>query len=337
MRTTLYLATARGLTVVTRAGENWRGEVCLDEMQIQCVAVDPDRNGIAYCGTFGNGMFRTTDGGRTWSALSSFKEPNVMALASIHDGTVYAGTELSAMYRSNDYGETWYPLHTLMTLPSAKTWSFPPRPETHHVQSILPDLARRGRLHVAIEAGALVHSDDDGATWCDRVSSSPKDTHSLAVHPQDPTRLHSAAGDGYFESVDDGDSWRRMTDGLEHQYCWSIAVSSADPNTLLLTASASAYGAHYKESARSFVYRRSGDDAWQQICDGLPSPQGSRIAVVAASHLEPGIFYCSTEGGVYRSKDNGVRWRELKVQWKSSTLTEHAMDMAIAGSGTSVD
>jgi hypothetical protein len=128
-----------------------------------------------------------------------------------------------------------------------------------------------------------------------------------------------------------------VTDGLEYQYCWSIAVSSADPNTLLLTASHSAYGAHYKESARSFVYRRSGDDAWQQICDGLPTPQGSRIGVVAASHLEPGIFYCSTEGGVYRSKDNGVRWQELKVQWKSSTLTEHAIDMAIAESGTSVD
>src|SRR6202046_683264 len=315
MRTTLYLATARGLTVVTGAEENWRGEVCLDEMQIQCVAVDPDRNRIAYCGTFGNGMFRTTDGGSTWSALSGFKEPNVMAPASAHRGPLLAGTELSAIYRSIDYGETWYPLHTLMTLPSAKTWSFPPRPETHHVQSILPDLARPLRLHVAIEAGALVRSDDDGATWCDRVSSSPKDTHSLAVHPQDPTRLHSAAGDGYFESVDDGDSWRRITDGLEDQYCWSVAVSFRDPTTLLLTASHSAFGAHYKESARSFVYRRSGNNAWQLLRDGLPTPERSRIGVVTASHVEPGIFYCSTEGRIYRSADDGVRWQALGVQW----------------------
>jgi hypothetical protein len=47
MRTTLYLATARGLTVVTAAGGNWQGKVCLDEFQIQCVAVDPNRNGVA--------------------------------------------------------------------------------------------------------------------------------------------------------------------------------------------------------------------------------------------------------------------------------------------------
>jgi hypothetical protein len=329
MRTTLYLATARGLTVVTGAGGNWQGKVCLDEFQIRCVAVDPNRSGVAYCGTFGNGMFRSEDSGRTWSALSGLKEPNVMALAAAYDGTVYAGTELSAIYRSDNRGETWYPLHTLMTLPSAKSWSFPPRPETHHVQSILPSLARRDRLHVAIEAGVLVRSDVAGATWCDRVSGSPKDTHSLAVHSQDPTRLHSAAGDGYFESVNDGDSWRRMTDGLEHQYCWSVAVSFAEPTTLLLTASNSAFGAHYKESARSFVYRRTGNDAWQLLCNGLPTSEGSRIAVVTASHLEPGIFYCSTEGRVYRSADDGLRLQELGVQWNRGTHTEHAIDMAV--------
>jgi photosystem II stability/assembly factor-like uncharacterized protein len=329
MRTTLYLGTARGLTVVTGAGKNWRGEVCLGEFQIQCVAVDPDRNRGAYCGTFGNGMFRSEDGGRAWSALSGFKEPNVMALASAHDGTIYAGSELSAIYRSEDHGKTWYPLQTLMTLPSAKTWSFPPRPKTHHVQSILPSLVRPGRLHVAIEAGALVHSDDAGATWCDRVSSSPKDTHSLAVHSQDTTRLHSVAGDGYFESVDDGDSWRRMTDGLEHQYCWSIAISSVDPRTLLLTASNSAYGAHYKESAKSFVYRRSGNGSWQQVHDGLPSPEGLRIPVVTASRLESGVFYCWAGSRIFRSADSGLKWRELAVQWETSISDDPAMNVAV--------
>src|ERR1700720_2946942 len=86
----------------------------------------------------------------------------------------------------------------------------------------------------------------------------------------EPTRLHSAAGDGYFESVNDGDSWRRIVDGLKHQYCWSVAISFDDPKTLLLSASNSAYGAHYKESANSVVYRRSGNDAWQLLQDGLP-------------------------------------------------------------------
>jgi hypothetical protein len=50
--------------------------------------------------------------------------------------------------------------------------------------------------------------------------------------------------------------------------------------SLLLTASKSAYGAHCKESACSFVYRRSGNNAWQQLCDGLPTPQHSALATI---------------------------------------------------------
>src|SRR3984957_2244423 len=333
MRTTIYLATAGGLAVIEGCNESWTGEVCLNDKQIQCVAADRTRKGVVYCGTFGNGMFKSGDGGATWHAMQNFNEPNVMALASSQSGALYAGTELSAMYRSEDGGESWCELETLLTLPSAKSCSFPPRPETHHVQSILPDLAHPARLHVAIEAGALVHSDDAGRTWCDRVSSAPRDTHCLAVHALDPTRLHSAAGDGYFESVDDGASWRRVVDGLEHQYCWSIAISLADPKTLLLSASKSAFGAHYKASANSIIYRRSGSDACKPVLEGLPDPQGLRIPVLAASSSVPGVFYCSAEGRVYRTEDDGLQWKQLAVQWNSKTTAEHATGMAIVEEG----
>ncbi len=327
MRTTIYLATARGIPVITGSDGNWRGAVCLEDKQVQCVAADLNRNGVVYCGTFGEGLFRSGDGGANWEPCRGFTNAKVMALAVSDSGAVYAGTEPSAMFRSDDGGDTWHELHTLMTLPSAKTWSFPPRPETHHVQAILPDLAKPRRLHVAVEAGALLLSDDDGATWRDRVPSGPKDTHSLAVHPQDPTRLHSAAGDGYFESVDDGDSWRRVVDGLEHQYCWSVAVSLADPTTLLLSASQTAYAAHYRESASSFVYRRTGNEQWRRVQDGLPEPKGLRVPVVAASRVEAGVFYLCAEGEVYRSANDGLQWEKL------ATAAEYAGAMAIVEEG----
>ncbi len=142
-------------------------------------------------------------------------------------------------------------------------------------------------------------------------------------------RLHSAAGDGYFESVDDGETWRRMIDGLEHQYCWSVAISVADPRTILLSASKSAYGAHYKESANSVVYRRTGSEAWKRVAGGLPHPQGLRIAVLAASGVEPGVFYCCSEGVVYRSEDEGLEWQRLAIKWGSGTAIEHATGMAV--------
>ena len=135
-------------------------------------------------------------------------------------------------------------------------------------------------------------------------------------------------GDGYFESVDGGNSWRRVVDGLEHHYCWSIAISLADPKTLLLSTLKS-----YKESANSVMYRRTGSDAWKPVRKRLPDPQGLRIPVVAAGSSEPGVFHCSTEGMVYRSGDDGLQCQKLAVQWNSKATAGHATGMAIVEEG----
>src|SRR5687767_11441134 len=106
------------------------------------------------------------------------------------------------------------------------TWSFPPRPHTHHVRWIEADLSVADRVFVAIEAGALVRTFDGGRTWRDRVRGGPYDTHTAATHPLAPGRIYSAAGDGYFESADAGDSWRSPEDGLKHLYLVSVAGRS---------------------------------------------------------------------------------------------------------------
>lgn len=167
MKTTIYVATADGVLVITGFNGNWRGEVHLDGKQVQCVAAASSYSPrIVYCGTFGDGLFRSDDEGATWRSCDSFGRRKVTALA-IDEGqdtggssVVYAGTEPSALFRSDNGGETWHELPTLLTLPSASGWSFPPRPETHHVRYILPDSYAPGRLHVAIEAGALLRSED---------------------------------------------------------------------------------------------------------------------------------------------------------------------------------
>jgi hypothetical protein len=46
---------------------------------------------------------------------------------------------------------------------------------------------------------------------------------------------------------------------------------------------------------------------------------GVGIPVVAASSLEPGVFYCSSEGMVYRSEDDGLRWRKLPVNYSQTS------------------
>lgn len=98
------------------------------------------------------------------------------------------------------------------------------------------DVSVADRVFVAIEAGALVCTFDGGRIWRDRVRGGPYDTHTAMTHPFAPGRIYSAAGDGYYESTDAGDSWRLPEDGLKHLYLVGVAVDPADPDTVIVSA-----------------------------------------------------------------------------------------------------
>ena len=124
----------------------------------------------------------------------------------------------------------------LRALPSADTWSFPPRSHKHHVRWIEADVSVADRVFVAIEAGAFVRTFDGGRTWRDRVRGGPYDTHTAMTHPHAPGRIYSAGGDGYFESTSAGDSWSSPEDGLQHRYLVGVAVDPEDPDTVIVSA-----------------------------------------------------------------------------------------------------
>ena len=328
MMTTLYLATERGVSVIRGEGEQWEGATSLGQSKVECVLADPCDRNVAYCGTLGEGLFKTTDGGASWTACTCLPESKITALAADTAGHIYAGTEPSTVVRSADHGATWEALAALSGLPGSERWSFPPRPFTHHVKAILPDPMHPGELHVAVEAGALLRSSRKVTCWLGQVTSAPMDTHWLVADPAEPKRLFSAAGDGFFESHDDGMTWRRSQDGLHDSYCWCAAISSSPSRTLLISAASSALGAHYAEFADAAVYRREVGSPWQRIESGLPKPQGHRAAVIAAKKSASREFFLSTEGSVFLSADDGRHWDELRVKWLESRL-EHAADIAV--------
>jgi photosystem II stability/assembly factor-like uncharacterized protein len=70
----------------------------------------------AYCGTFGDGLWKTDNSGRTWDnigkngiSISSITSVSVSPLKVGNDGfsKIYVGTEPSALYASSDGGESW--------------------------------------------------------------------------------------------------------------------------------------------------------------------------------------------------------------------------------------
>ena len=244
---------------------------------------------------------------------------------------LYFDTEPSVIFSSTDGGQTWEKINGFNKLNSSSTWSFPPRPWTHHVRWIEPDKNKEGYIFVAIEAGALIKSLDGGKTWIDRVEYSPYDTHVLRTHKKAPKRLYSAAGDGYFESDDYGESWKKFDDGLDHHtYLFGLAVNSIDPQNIIVSAASSAWKSHSIQDLESFVYRRSSDDKkWNLITDGIPNSKGTVISMLESNPNRGDEFYCLNNRGIYCSKDSGISWEILEIPWPKEYYLQHPWALAI--------
>jgi hypothetical protein len=149
----LYAAADRAVAVI----ENGRMELTLNERGARCLAVDPKDPDTVYVGTSDEGLFKSSDGGRSWERLSGVTHPRVTSVAvSPIDGALYAGTEPSSLFVSRDGGGSWLELERLKNLPSAPTWSFPPRPWTSHVRSIALSFEDPDLIVAGIELGGVV-------------------------------------------------------------------------------------------------------------------------------------------------------------------------------------
>jgi ligand-binding sensor domain-containing protein len=291
-----------------------------------CLSPDALVHGRAWCGTSRNGVFRTDDGGRSWQSVG-LAGPLIMAVSAspTHRDLVWVGTEPSAVWRSEDAGITWAQTSPLETLSSSSEWSFPPRPETHHVRWIACHPIEAERLWVAIEAGALVSTIDGGRTWSDRVPGGPWDTHELAIHRKAPDTLRVSAGDGYFESDDAGATWRSPSVGLEVGYLRSVAIDPEQPEAVVVSASSGPHSAYLAGRSDGRLYRRLTHERWERVRDGWPEP-ASTIAPLLCAGVRGGELWAADERGVHRSDDGGKSWRRA---FGYATSPQHLRGLAL--------
>jgi photosystem II stability/assembly factor-like uncharacterized protein len=210
------------------------------------------------------------------------------------------------MWHTRDAGSTWTPASGLDQLPSSGEWSFPPRPHTHHVRWIACHPRMAGRLWAAIEAGALISTRDGGRTWRDRVPGGPYDTHELAIHPDAPEVLRVAAGDGYFESQDGGETWSSPSEGLDVGYLRSVAT--ARPDVVVASAASRPRTAYVAGVSDGRLYRRVGTGSWLRVRDGWPVQPSTIAPLLASGPMEQ--LWAADERGVHSSTDLGASWQQ---------------------------
>ena len=177
------LSSGDGVYKSTDAGQTWSNVGLRDSRQISRIVIDPQNPNIVYVGALGHaygpnserGVFKSTDGGTTWTHVLD-KGPNIgvsdLAIAIASPNILFAGTwnahrppwstyppingPGSGLYRSTDSGATWSPL----------TGNGLPEGDWGRVGvTVSPD---GKRVYALIDAGkksGLYRSDDGGNTW----------------------------------------------------------------------------------------------------------------------------------------------------------------------------
>jgi photosystem II stability/assembly factor-like uncharacterized protein len=329
-RTRIFAVT--GDDVARFALEAGEPELVLRGIGARCVAVDPRDPERVYVGTFDDGLYATDDGGSTWRqderGLADRRVMSVAVSPSHEQGgvsVVYAGTEPSNLYRSVDGGRNWQLLPALRSLPSEPSWSFPPRPWTHHVRTIALHPTDPDWLVVGIELGGVMRSRDAGVSWLDHNPQAHSDAHQLSTHPLATGHLYEAAGQGIARSEDLGESWRRVDHGLDRHYAWAQAIDPGDPDLWYVAVSRSPFAAHSAGDGQARLYRSRGDgfipiDTWG---DG-PELRRMPYALATLPGRPQHLLVALRGGTLLRTGDAGESWSRLPVRLPD------AIDLSVA-------
>jgi photosystem II stability/assembly factor-like uncharacterized protein len=278
------------------------------------------RGTVQYAGTQSGDVFRSTDGGGSWSKImSELQNSNTMyhinAIAISHDGTVFVGTTNDAAYRSTDNGQNWTHLNTpvatiqciainsrgmifagsvngvLRSTDNGDDWDNIGTVTGGGVIVNTPRIAvSPGDVIMAGTTTGLYRSTDDGLHWTLANDSALYQTTSGLAYKPDGSLFNVVYGAGVFRSTNDGTIWTMISDNTE---AFALCVDSAH----------SVYAGTYSGIIRS----TDNGITWSSASSGIAFPVVSCLATDSAGTVYAGIF---RGGGVFRSTDNGGSWTE---------------------------
>lgn len=317
-RVRVLLATlGEGVVRAARGAGEWATERVLVGLPVRCLSVSA--SGVIWAGTQGDGVYRSDDDGRSWSAAGLEGEV-VKALApSPHDErVVYAGLKPAAVAVTRNGGTSWEELEGFRKIRGRRLWLSPAEPPgTAYVQGLDVSPSDPALLVAGVEFGAVVRSEDGGRTWSGHLRGALRDCHSLTFHATEGQRVYEG-GAGWRRplalSPDGGKTWS-SPGTAKLSYGWACAADPADPDTVYVSAAAGPGRAHGRRPAEARIYRSRSGGPWEALEGGLPNPLAGFPYALITDPREPGHLYAGlSDGAVWFTADHGERWARLPVE-----------------------
>lgn len=258
------------------------------------LAVDTNNAAVAYTAFSAEGMlYKTINAGQSWVMLP-FSIPmtisgvggiNAIATDPYRADTLWLGTIMQGLHLSSDGGQTFtevMSLHTIGHQSGFMSISFDPNQD---------------RIFVGVSGpnDAIYYSDDAGDSW-----------HGLGLNNQGGTDIAVAPGDsntiyttwaGVRKSMDGGQSWMWLSEGIAAIQPWRIAVSPQDPQRVLTVAGADgAFGTHNSGNEWGTYPISSGGESHQ-------------YGAVTFDPISPTVVYVGGTETVFKTLDDGQSWQ----------------------------
>lgn len=247
-------ANGEGIYKSTDAGKTWKYAGLRDTRQTSSIVIDPRNPDVVYATSMGHvfkpnrerGVFKTTDGGKTWTNIlfvddntgannivMDAKNPNVlyatMWQAQRTEWALKSGGPGSAIYKTTDAGKTWKKISTNPGFAKGLLGKMG--------VAVAPNNSNVVYAIVQAQDGGVFRSDNGGATWSrvnDEWKLRQRAFYYMAIYV-DPTNWKVAYApnvDSVFKTTDGGHTWKPLGPGLgDNHIVW---INPRNPKIMII-------------------------------------------------------------------------------------------------------
>jgi photosystem II stability/assembly factor-like uncharacterized protein len=256
-------------------GIGWRqvDPLAFNNFAVRCLAM---KGPTLFAGTWGGGIFRSSDYGATWDSINQFLTQRFIVSISVCDTTLYAGTT-SSCFQSRDNGARW-----ISSVSGLKTNDY-----VHGV-------ARMGRYVFLAGSDSMFRSSDNGANWT--IAGAGVAANQVWCIAVLGNYVFTGTWGGVFRTADSGAIWAPMNFGLPYHEVYDLKTI----NGAVLAAT---------NEGCVFITRDSGS-FWDPLGAAMP-PKYNTISALAAGG---GFLYAgSSIGSVWRCPfpETGVTAKQI--------------------------
>jgi len=268
------------------------------DVMVASILVDPLTPTTLCAGLDGAGIFRSVNGGATWTAATgqpTSKWVKQLVFDPRVHTTLYGATYGGGIFTSTDSGDHWAANAGQPTNLNALTLAIDPA----------------GIFYAGTEGG--IFKSLNGTSWILKgtglSASAATPPLAITIDPVAPATLYTGLnGAGVYKSSNSGDAWTAATSQPADLHVKALVIKPGDSSTLY----AATYGGGVYISNNSSGDSGNNGLVWAVCTDGITANSGlSNLNVVSLTIDASGKLYAGTEGGVFVSSDGCATWAPM--------------------------